>query len=272
MSTYQKLISKFKEKKHICVGLDPDLEKLPRHLNGDIVEFCNTIVEHTAEQAAAYKINLAFFECFGAEGFESLKIVVNHIKKIDADIPIIGDAKRGDIGNTSKKYAEALFNYFNFDSITLSPYMGRDSLDPFFAFNDKLNFVLALTSNKGSNDFEQLETTTGEKVYEVVIRKLKSWYPPEKVGIVFGATNLNELINKIHEIKDIPVLIPGVGAQGGELTDVARVFYNANSSNFLVNLSRGILYLDNSIEFGKAAGAEIKNMNKIVEKIYLEKS
>lgn len=261
-----KLQNKNKEDKFICVGLDSDPKKFPLHFKKDkdsILEFNKQIIEATSGLVAAYKINFAFYEKFGPDGMDILKRTVEIIPD---DILKIGDAKRGDIGNTSIYYAEALFNY-GFDSITINPYMGGDSLKPYLEYSDKLIFILALTSNPGSQDFEKLQLKDGKYVFQRVIEKVKLWNQNNNCGIVFGATNLKELQENIEDFGNLPVLLPGIGAQGGNFEEVISTFIHHKKLNLLVNVSRGILYKDNSIRFSEAAGEEIIQLNNKVKKL-----
>jgi orotidine-5'-phosphate decarboxylase len=267
MSTFLKLQNKNKEDKFICVGLDTDPQKLPLHFKKDedsILEFNKSIIEATLEFAAAYKINFAFYEKFGSEGLDILKQTVGIIPN---DILKIGDAKRGDIGNTSRYYAESLFDYYGFDSTTINPYMGEDSVKPFLEYSDKLIFILALTSNPGANDLEKLQLKDEKYVFQKVIEKVKLWNKDRNCGIVFGATNLKELQENIKEFGNLPVLLPGVGAQGGNFEEVMSTFIEQKKLNLLVNVSRGIIYKDNTSRFAKAAAEEIIRLNKIVKRL-----
>ncbi len=267
MNALEKLIKKNDEHKVICVGLDTDENKIPDHLKkteNPVLEFNRKIIKATAPFAAAYKINFAFYEYDGAEGFENLKAT---IELIPEDILIIADAKRGDIGNTSDMYAKSVFNYFNCDSITVNPYMGEDSVRPFLNYPDKLIFMLALTSNPGSFDFEKLKLDSGEYLFQKVIAKINKWNSQKNCGIVFGATQLEELKANIQSFKDLPVLLPGVGAQGGSLEDVLSTFKMHNRLNILINVSRGIIYKSSGRDFADAAGAEIDRMTNIAAKI-----
>ncbi|RPI71495.1 MAG: orotidine-5'-phosphate decarboxylase, partial [Ignavibacteriales bacterium] len=217
MNALDKLKKKNTEGKFICVGLDTDLEKIPHHLhslNDPILEFNKKIIEATSDYAAAYKINFAFYEKLGSEGFDILFKTKEFIPK---NILTIADAKRGDIGNTSKYYADAVFNYFGFDSITVNPYMGGDSVKPFLEFEDKLIFILALTSNPGADDFEKLLLKDGSFLFQEVIKKVNDWNNQNNCGIVFGATKIHELKENITSFGKLAVLLPGVGAQGGSL-------------------------------------------------------
>lgn len=261
MNAFEKLTYQNSKSKFICVGLDPDLQKIPKHLlfaEDPIYEFNKVIIEETAELAAAYKLNFAFYENDGINGFETL---LKTIKLIPSDVLIIGDAKRGDIGNTSKMYAHSIFDYFKCDAVTLHPYMGNDSINPFLEYQDKLNFILALTSNPGAEDFEKLKLEDGSFLYQKIIKTVRNWNKRNNCGIVFGATKLEELKENISSFGELPVLLPGVGVQGGSLVDVVNCFINAGKNNFLINSSRGIIYKDNSAKFGEAARQELISLN-----------
>ena len=264
MKALQKLQEKQKENKFICVGLDTDLEKIPSHLKqtkNPVLEFNKSIIESTHKFAAAYKINFAFYEERGSKGFEILKDTVEIIPK---NTLIIGDAKRGDIGNTSKYYAKSVFEYFGFDSVTVNPYMGLDSIKPFLEYDDKLIFILALTSNPGANDFEKLQLNDGSFLFQNVIKKVEYWNEKNNCGIVFGATNPTELQENIDSFGDLPVLLPGIGIQGGDLEEVMKIFIQHKKLNLLVNSSRGIIYKDNSLNFAVAAKEEVIRLNKSI--------
>lgn len=267
MNALEKLKEVNKKGKFICVGLDTDINKIPNYLlkyENPIYEFNKIIIENTSEISAAYKLNFAFYETLGEKGFEILKSTIDLIPR---EILIIGDAKRGDIGNTSEMYAKSLFEYFNCDASTLNPYMGYDSLLPFLNYNNKLNFILALTSNKGSEDFEKQKLENGDFLFQYVIKKVNEWDVNNNCGFVFGATNLTELENNIELIKNKPILIPGVGAQGGSLEEVVKILLNNKVQNFLINSSRGIIYKNNTENFGQAAKEEILNMNSIISQL-----
>jgi len=267
MKAIEKLSYQNSKGKFICVGLDSDRNKIPSHLlneNDPIFEFNKIIIQETVEHAAAYKLNFAFYEKEGVKGFESL---LKTIQLIPSDILIIGDAKRADIGNTSKMYAQSAYEYFKCDSITLHPYMGEDSIKPFLEYKDKLNFILALTSNYGAEDFEKLKLEDGSFLYQKVIKNVVKWNSDNNCGIVFGATKIEELKENITSFGNLPVLLPGVGAQGGSLKDVIQCFASANRKNFLINSSRGIIYKDNSTKFGEFARQEIINLNNSVNEI-----
>jgi orotidine-5'-phosphate decarboxylase len=267
MTAQEKLRKKINEGKHICVGLDSDISKIPMYLHSEeypILKFNKIIIDNTAPYAAAFKINFAFYEKDGSAGLDLLQQTIEYIPK---DILIIGDAKRGDIGNTSEMYAYAIFNHYNLDSVTLSAYMGCDSLAPFIQHKDKINFILALTSNKGSDDFEKLQLQNGKFLFQEVIEKVNSWNEAKNCGIVFGANNINELKENVDSFHDLFVLLPGVGAQGGSLEEVASVFKNKRFDNFIINVSRSLIYKDKTKEFGKAAKAEIENMNSVMNRM-----
>ncbi len=243
----------------LCVGLDPDLEKIPRHLLAEpdpIFSFCKAIIEETADFAVAYKPNIAFFEALGAKGWETLARVE---ELIPDDIFTIADAKRGDIGNTSKLYAKAFFETLDFDSITVAPYMGRDSVSPFLEFENKWVILLALTSNAGSSDFQLIQDESGQPLYKSVLAKSQEWGSPENLMYVVGATR-GELIGEVR--KSAPqhfFLVPGVGAQGGSLSEVAK--YGMNSTcGLLVNSSRGIIYASGEKDFAKVARMEAEKL------------
>lgn len=270
MTALDKLKSKNKELKYICVGLDTDINKIPNHLKNSedpILEFNKAIINETCNYAAAYKINFAFYEKLGAKGFEILK---RTISLIPDDILIIGDAKRGDIGNTSQMYAESLFDFFNLDSITINPYLGEDSVIPFLRRENRIVFILALTSNPGAEDFEKLRlTTSGQFLFQKVIEKVKSWNKRNNCGIVFGATKIEELKENIKSFENLPVLLPGIGAQGGRLEDVVATFKENNRRDFIINISRGIIYKSSDKNFAKIAKKEIINFNNSVKAILI---
>lgn len=242
-----------KKKSFLCVGLDTDLYKIPKHLldsEDPIFEFNKQIIDATAQYAVAYKPNIAFYEAYGVKGWQSLEKTIAYIPK---DIFILADAKRGDIGNTSKMYAKAFFENMDCDAITVAPYMGEDSVKPFLEFDNKWVILLALTSNAGCKDFQNLELTQGGELFEEVLRKSQEWGTEDQLMYVVGATRA-EALTKIRKI--VPnhfLLVPGVGAQGGSLKDVAQ--YGMNSQcGLLVNSSRGIIYASQNQDFAKVAG------------------
>jgi len=267
INSYEKIKSLVNQDKHICVGLDTDVEKIPEHLrklSDPVFEFNKIVIENTAEDAAAYKINFAFYEKDGAKGFEGIQKTLELIPK---NILTIADAKRGDIGNTSQMYAQSVFEHFNFDSVTLHPYMGFDSLEPFLNYKDKLNFILALTSNKGSADFEKLILDGGTSLYQKVIEKVNSWNRAKNCGIVFGATNADELRVNIKSFDGLIVLLPGIGAQGGSLEEVVSAFKQNHNNNFLINVSRALIYCDSSKDFASKINSTLKELNESVKKV-----
>ena len=231
----------------VCVGLDIDLSRIP---SSDPLDFCRQIISATSDFVCCYKPNLAFFESIGIEGWKLLEQVV---KLIPSDIPVIGDAKRGDIGSTASAYAKALFKEFNFDAITINPYMGQDSVEPFVEYQDKGVFILCKTSNKGSGDFQDLITETGKPLYMVVAEKAQSWNRNNNIGLVVGATYPEELKNVRQCCPDMPILIPGVGAQGGTLTEAVQFGTDAAGRGAIINSSRSILYASAGIDFAEAA-------------------
>lgn len=247
----------------LCVGLDPDIKKLPACITGTdgerVATFCKAIVDATAPYCVAYKPNLAFFESLGAEGIAALDEVVAHIRANYPDQFIIADAKRGDIGNTAALYARTFFETMDFDAVTLSPYMGEDSVKPFLAYEDKWSIVLALTSNASSSDFETVADANGMPLYERVIRRSRHWGSPINMMYVVGATKAD----KLAEIRKIAprhfLLVPGVGAQGGSLEEVAK-YGLIDECGLLVNSSRGIIYASSEPDYASAAGAAAKKL------------
>jgi orotidine-5'-phosphate decarboxylase len=228
-----------------------------------IYRFNKAIIEATALYAVAYKINLAFYEQYGTSGWESMEKTLEAIPK---NCFTIADAKRGDIGNTSKMYAKAFFETYNYDSITVSPYMGHDSVGPFLEYPDKFTIVLGLTSNAGSADFQTLETPEG-KVYETVLKKIASWGTPDNLMFVIGATKAEKFAEIRKILPDHFLLVPGVGAQGGDLKGVAMNGMNKDCG-LLVNSSRGVIYASNGLDFKEAAGEEARKLQQEM-KIYL---
>jgi orotidine-5'-phosphate decarboxylase len=261
--TRKELITRIKNKGScLCVGLDPDPAKIPRHLSGKkdaVFQFNKAIIDATAEHCVAFKPNLAFYECLGPEGWKTFHDTVEYIKDTCDDHFIIADAKRGDIGNTSTMYAEAFFSKSKCDAVTIAPYMGEDSVKPFLSFPGKWAIVLALTSNKGAEDFQL--NKYGEKfLYETVISKASSWGTVENLMFVAGATR-PETLKEIRSL--VPghfLLIPGVGAQGGDLDAVMKNGMNGDCG-ILVNSSRNILYAGSGEDFAAKAKEEAAKMH-----------
>jgi len=269
----EKLIDLIKSRQSfLCVGLDPDLDKIPSHLlerEDPIFEFNKAIIDATRDYCVAYKPNLAFYECIGLSGWQSLQKTVEYIG--DSHFTI-ADAKRGDIGNTSRKYAEAFFDHMAFDSITIAPYMGSDSVKPFLDFDQKWVILLALTSNPGADDF-QLKSLEGgeEKLYERVIKTSSTWGHDGNMMYVVGATRPEYLREIRNLIPNHFLLVPGVGAQGGSLSDVAEYGMTADVG-LLVNASRSVIYASSGEDFAEAAQAEARRISTEMKSILQKKS
>lgn len=269
--TRQELVEQIRLKQSfLCVGLDPDLSKIPAHLletEDPIFEFNKAIIDATKDYCVAYKPNIAFFECHGPKGWESLRKTLEYIPK---NIFTIADAKRGDIGNTSTYYAKTYFEYLKCDSVTVAPYMGEDSVTPFLEFENKWVILLALTSNKGALDFQFMTDTKGEQLYKKVLRKSAKWGTPENLMYVVGATRAEGIGEVRQLVPDHFFLVPGVGAQGGSLEDVAKYGWNKDCG-LLVNSSRGIIYASNGTDFAERAGEEAQKLQSDMVKILTEK-
>lgn len=265
----QELIYQIKAKKSfLCVGLDTDIKKIPQHLMSEedsVFAFNKAIIDATAEYAVAYKPNTAFYEVYGAKGWTSLEKTINYIKENHPEIFVIADAKRGDIGNTSSNYARAFFETLKADAITVAPYMGVDSVEPFLGFDDKWVILLALTSNKGSKDFQYLNAD-GKELYKNVLMKSQEWADENKMMYVVGATHPEELGEIRKMLPHHFFLVPGVGAQGGDLQAVARYGLN-DQVGLLVNSSRGIIYASNGEDFAERAAAEAKKLQQQMEEL-----
>jgi orotidine-5'-phosphate decarboxylase len=230
----------------LCIGLDPDPELMPAV---DVLQFNKAIIEATSDLVCAYKPNLAFYEALGTEGLAILEKTVKHIP---GDIPVIGDAKRGDIGNTARAYARALFSVLGFDAATVNPYLGFDSIEPFISYQDKGVFILCRTSNKGAADFQDL-TINGLPLYQAVAQKAQKWNIHGNIGLVVGATYPEEL-KKVRSIcPEMPLLIPGIGAQGGDLASAVGYGVDARGEKAIINVSRQILYASREKDFARAA-------------------
>lgn len=267
---YQELAHQIKSKSsYLCVGLDTDINKIPQHLlkeKDPIFEFNKQIIDATIDYAVAYKPNIAFYEALGIKGWESLHKTIEYLPK---DVFTIADAKRGDIGNTSKMYAKAFFEQMNFDSITVAPYMGSDSVEPFLEFEDKWVILLALTSNEGGKDFQFEELKSGETLYQKVLEVSKKWGTKENLMYVVGATRSKEFQEIRKSVPNHFLLVPGVGAQGGDLEELSKYGLNENGG-LLVNSSRGIIYSSSEKDFARAAGEKAKAIQEEM-KGYLER-
>ncbi len=262
--TRQQLIENIRRKQSfLCVGLDTDIKKIPSHLldkEDPVFEFNKAIVDATAPYCVAYKPNMAFYESFGAQGWVALERTVRYIKDNYPDQFIIADAKRGDIGNTSKLYARSFFEHLNVDAITVAPYMGEDSVTPFLGYEGKWVILLALTSNKGSHDFQLIKDVTGTSLFESVIRKSQQWAGEDEMMYVVGATQ-GRMFEEIRRVAPRSfLLVPGVGAQGGSLDEVCRYGMIPGDCGLLVNSSRGIIYASSGEDFAKAAAAEARKL------------
>jgi len=262
--TKAELIDQIRLKKSfLCVGLDPDMSKIPAHLletEDPIFEFNKAIIDATKDLCVAYKPNTAFYECYGVKGWKSLEKTINYIPK---DCFIIADAKRGDIGNTSTYYAKTFFETLPCDAVTVAPYMGSDSVKPFLGFEGKWVILLALTSNQGSLDFQFTESE-GMKLYEKVLTKAQEWGNAEEMMFVVGATRAEEIANVRKLVPNHFFLVPGVGAQGGSLDEVVK--FGANDQcGLLVNSSRGIIYASNGLDFAIAAKSEALKIQSEME-------
>lgn len=252
------LVEQIKQKKsYLCVGLDTDPAKIPAHLLNEedpIFAFNKAIIDATLPFCVAYKINTAFYEAQGLKGWAALEKTVNYIPSTHFKI---ADAKRGDIGNTSTQYAIAFLKQLPFDSITIAPYMGEDSVKPFLQFEGKWAIVLGLTSNPGAHDFELKSLEGGERLYEKVIRTVATWGTPENLMFVVGATRADEFINLRSIAPDHFFLVPGVGAQGGSLSEISQKAMN-KEIGLMVNSSRDIIFASNKEDFASAAAAKAK--------------
>lgn len=268
--TRQELITQIKQKRSfLCIGLDTDLEKIPAHFlssQDPIFEFNKAIVDATRDLCVAYKPNLAFFETYGAKGWESFAKTVDYIGKSHF---IIADAKRGDIGNTSERYAKAFFESLSCDAITLSPYMGSDSIKPFLNFPGKWAILLALTSNRGAEDFELLETSQGKKIYEQVLETSQSWGTSSNLMYVVGATRPEQFKQVRKMVPDHFLLVPGVGAQGGSLQEVCK-YGLCPEVGLLINASRSILYASPHNDFAEKARTEAQLLQSEMETLLIE--
>ena len=270
--TSQQLTAQIRTKKSfLCIGLDVDLTKISQHLlafEDPIFEFNKAIIDATHDLCVSYKPNTAFYEAYGLKGWEALQKTINYINENYPEIFTIADAKRGDIGNTSTMYAKAFFEDLNFDSVTVAPYMGKDSVEPFLAFENKHTILLALTSNEGAFNF-QTKMVDGKEVYKMVLETSKSWKNAQNLMYVVGATKA-EYFAEIRKI--VPhnfLLVPGVGAQGGSLKEVCKFGLNENVG-LLINSSRGIIYASNGINFAEKAREEALKLQVEMEVILIK--
>ena len=270
----QQLFEQIQRKRSfLCVGLDTDIQKIPQHLmetSDPVFSFNKEIIDATAEFSVAYKPNLAFYESQGSKGMMSLEKTVSYVKSKYPNIFLIADAKRGDIGNTSNLYARAFFGKQNYDAVTVAPYMGEDSVKPFMTYPEKWVILLALTSNQGAFDFQFIvDRETGDRLFETVLKKSQNWGTEENLMYVVGATKAE----KIKEIREIVpnhfLLVPGVGAQGGSLQEVAHNGLNSKCG-LLVNSSRGIIYASSDVDFADKAKAAARQVQKEMEVLLQE--
>lgn len=248
----------FEKRSYLCVGLDTDGTKLPAGLQDNpqnIIEFNKAMIDATLESAVAYKINTAFYEAMGRQGWDIMEQTLAHIPETHFTI---ADAKRGDIGNTAAQYAKTFFETYCFDSVTVAPYMGRDSIQPFLDYKDKTTIVLGLTSNKGADDFEQLELANGKKLYQQVLSSVADWGSPDNLMFVVGATQASALYQIRQLIPEHFLLVPGVGAQGGTVEEVAEAGWSKNCG-LLVNVSRGVIYASKEADYKSAASRAAKS-------------
>ena len=268
MNFFDKLNEAVKKNRSlVCVGLDTSPELIPSGMS--VLDFNKAIINATADLVCAYKPNLAFYEAQGEKGVETLH---NTIKYIPKNIPVIGDAKRGDIGNTAAAYAKSMFEYFRFDAVTVSPFLGFDSIEPFLNYKEKGVIIICRTSNKGAADFQSLMCQYEGKnrpLYEIVALKASQWNTNHNIGLVVGATYPEELKNIRQAHPDMPILIPGVGAQGGDLELAVRYGIDTNNQGIIINSSRGIIYASKGADFAGAARRATQtlrdNINKVID-------
>jgi len=258
-----------KKRSFLCIGLDSDMGKLPPGLAGKkncLFDFNRQIIDATHSYAVACKPNIAFYECLGAEGWNQLEMTVQYIRNRYPELFLIADAKRGDIGNTSKKYAETFFKRFDFDAVTVAPYMGSDSVVPFLEYPGKWVILLALTSNPGAEDFQFYPGPDHQPLFEKVIQQSLAWGYPENIMYVVGATKASMLVKIREIIPDHFLLIPGIGAQGGDLAEVARYGLNKNCG-LIVNSSRAIIFADTTEKFAEVAASRAREVQEQMEEL-----
>jgi orotidine-5'-phosphate decarboxylase len=256
------------KKSFLCIGLDVDLHKIPSHLltfEDPIFEFNKSIIDATHQLCVAYKPNTAFYEAYGIKGWQSLKKTINYLNEFYPEIFTIADAKRGDIGNTSSMYAKAFFEDLGFDSVTVAPYMGKDSVEPFLAFPNKHTILLALTSNEGAFDFQTKKVDENE-LYKQVLQTSKTWKNSENLMYVVGATKADYFKEIRKIVPNAFLLVPGVGAQGGNLEDVCEFGLNSQIG-LLINSSREIIYASSEIDFAEKSKMKAKELQSAMEKI-----
>lgn len=269
--TKEALIQQIRKKaSFLCIGLDVDLERIPKFLldfEDPIFEFNKRVIDATHDLCVAYKPNIAFYECHGSKGWDALKKTEAYIPK---GIFKIADAKRGDIGNTSKYYAKTFFEYMNFDAVTVAPYMGADSVTPFLEFKDKWVILLALTSNEGSKDFQLIQDETGKHLYETVVERSKNWGHANQLMYVVGATQSKTIEVVRNKVPEYFFLVPGIGVQGGSLKDVTDYGWTKDCS-LLVNSSRGIIYAGDGEDFAKSVRAAALDLQSQMKSILEQK-
>ena len=266
----EQLVDQIRQKRSfLCVGLDTDIKKIPRHLtesDSPIFAFNKAIIDATAPYCVAYKPNLAFYECLGVEGMKAFERTVKYLKKYYPQHFVIADAKRGDIGNTSSMYARTFFEEYDVDSLTVAPYMGEDSVSPFLGYEGKWVILLVLTSNPGSKDFQLFADPDGQRLFEKVITRSEEWAGPDRMMYVVGATR-GEMFKDIRRLApDHFLLVPGVGAQGGSLEEVCKYGMNMDCG-LLVNSSRGIIYASQDEDFAEAAAASARKLQLQMKEI-----
>lgn len=263
MKFVEKLVNASRRNKSLlCVGLDSEPSRIPGGLS--VFEFNKAIIDSTSDLVCAYKPNIAFYETLGSAGLDALKQTVDYIPD---DIPVVADAKRGDIGNTSKAYAEALFDYYKFDASTVSPYLGFDSLEPFIEYRDKAIFILCRTSNAGAADFQSLVCDDGDSkrpLYEMVARKAGEWNKYGNIGLVVGATYPEELQTVRQLQPDMPILIPGIGAQGGDIALTVRYGVDVRGEKAIINSSRQVIFASKEKDFAEAARQAALSIRKAI--------
>jgi orotidine-5'-phosphate decarboxylase len=272
--TNDHLISEIRKKdSFLCIGLDVDLNKIPKHLlegEDPIFAFNKAIIDATHHLAVAYKPNTAFYEAYGIKGWKALKKTIEYLNINHPEIFTIADAKRGDIGNTSAMYARAFLEDLGFDAITVAPYMGKDSVEPFLSFKEKHTILLALTSNKGAFDF-QTQIIDNEELYKKILKTSKSWEHSDQLMYVVGATKAKYFKEIRNIVPNSFLLVPGVGVQGGNMQDVCKYGMNKDVG-LLINSSRGIIYASNQLDFAEAAAREAEVLQKQMKAILYENS